>query len=210
MRDGALLTPSSPAEMEINLLSKAEDVRSQAMNQVGRHTFTIFMIPTFRVDTKREPLDEAIAESVKMALETAGYTVNLVDRVQEASGPCLVVQVDKLRNYLFSWLYPLGVVWGDMRLSLHLMQPDGQEIWDASTRGHGGLMLSLLYMSGFQTRVRSDLEANMNQVIDLVTSQEFESRLREGKQSTEHSRTNSTLHSRYQRVNGQPHFTTAN
>lgn len=64
-----------------------------------------------------------------------------------------------------------------MNLSLHLMSPNGTEIWKAYLKGHSGIMPSLLYMSGFQTRVTSDLTANINQAIEAISSDEFRNAL---------------------------------
>lgn len=171
--DEALLKPISPANLNLNLLSRAKDVRSQGVNQVGRHTISLLMIPGPMVTTETEHLDEGISRNVKAALELAGYSVRVVDHVEQARGPVLVVQIDDLRNYLFSWLYPIGVVWGKMELSLHLMNPDGRELWTGNTPGHGGVGGSLLYMAGFEGRVKNDLTANLNQVIEMVSSDEF-------------------------------------
>jgi hypothetical protein len=176
--DEALVRPMSPANLNLNLLSRAKDVRSQGVDQVGRHTITLLMIPGPTVTTETEHLDEGISRNVKAALELAGYSVRVVDHVDQARGPVLVVQIDDLRNYLFSWVYPIGVVWGKMELSLHLMNPDGSELWTGNAPGHGGFGGSLLYMAGFEGRVRRDLTANLNQVIEMVTSEEFKNAVR--------------------------------
>lgn len=176
--DADLLQPTSPTNMQITLLSKAKDVRTQAVDQVGRHTISLLMIPGPTVTTEREHLDEAIANSVKSALKKSGYSVSEVDKIDQSKSPVLVVQIDDLRNYLFSWIYPLGIVWGKMELSLHLMSPDGKELWKGNAEGHGGFMASFLYMSGFETRVQSDLRANLDQIIEMITSEEFKSVLK--------------------------------
>ena len=172
-----LRSVGAPADMEIYLLSEAKDVRNQAVNQVGRHTISFFMIPGPRVTTIREPLVDAVANNTRRAVEVAGYRVQMVDKLREADAPVLVVQIDDLRNYNFTWIYPLGICWGKMEVSLHLMSPQGETLWTANTRGHGGFMASLLYMSGFGTRVKSDMEHNMNQVIEIVSSAEFKNQL---------------------------------
>lgn len=104
----------------------------------------------------------------------------MVDHVDQARGPVLVVQIDDLRNYLFSWVYPIGIVWGKMELSLYLMNPDGKELWKGNAPGHGGFGGSFLYMAGFEGWVKSDLTANLNQVIEMVTSDEFKNAVRTG------------------------------
>jgi hypothetical protein len=65
-----------------------------------------------------------------------------------------------------------------MRLSVHVLTPDGTELWAGATEGHWGLMASLFYMAGFEMRVQSDLKANLNQIIAMVSSEEFKNQIR--------------------------------
>lgn len=174
-----LAKPTAPANFKVTLLSKARDVRDKPRDQVGRHFF-LFM-PGPQVTPEEERLDRAIPSNVKTAFEVSGYTVAMVDRLREATGPVVVVQIDDLRNYLHTGLfppYPLGVGWGKMRLSLHVLTPDGKELWTGPTEGHWGVMASLFYMSGFEMRVQSDLKVNLNQIIALISSEEFKKQLR--------------------------------
>lgn len=177
---GNLIKPTSPTDLEITMLSKAKDIRSQSPDQVGRHTASFLMIPGFTVTADKEHLDEAIAKRVKETLSSAGYAVSTVESLDQASGPVLVVQIDDLKNYLFSWLYPFAITWGKMELSLHLTTPEANELWQANLAGGSGVMPSFLYMSGFETRVASDLTSNMNQLITAVSSDEFRERLQNG------------------------------
>lgn len=172
-----LIIPKTATNIKLTMLTKAKDVRSQAVDQVGRHTISLLMIPGPTVTTEREHLDEAIASRVRSALTSSGFTVSIVDRLDQAKGPVLVIQIDELKNYLFSWLYPVGLVWGNMNLSLHLMSPDGKTLWNRDTDGHSGIMASLLYMSGFETRVTQDLTENVNQILEILVSDEFKNAL---------------------------------
>ncbi|MCX7113049.1 MAG: hypothetical protein NTX45_23620 [Proteobacteria bacterium] len=169
-----IIKPNTRTDSKLTILSKAKDARSQAPDQVGRHTISLLMVPGITVSAEpEEHLDEAIVNRLNESLSSVGYNVSLVDRVKDSNSPVLVVQIDDLRNYLFSWGYPLGIVWGKMELSLHLMSPHGTELWKANLEGHGGIMASLIYMSGFGTRVKSDLTANINQAIEAISSEEF-------------------------------------
>jgi hypothetical protein len=173
-----LAKPATPSGLKIALLSRANDIRSKPRDQVGRHTFSLVMLPAIQVTPEEGRLDRVISQNVSTALQVSGYTVTTVDKLRDATDPVVVVQIDDLRNYLFSWLYPIGVLWGRMELSLHLMTPEGKEIWKGTTEGHSGFMGSLFYMSGFETRVQSDLKANLNQIIAIVSSDEFRRQLR--------------------------------
>lgn len=178
VEDKDLAKPTDPANLTVSLLSRARDIRDKPRDQVGRQTVSLFMLPGPQVELEEGRLDRAISRNVKTALEISGYTVAMVDRLHEATGPVVVVQIDDLRNYLFSWLYPIGIIWGKMQLSLHVLAPDGRELWANTTEGHWGLMASLFYMSGFETRLQSDLKANLNQVIAMVSSEEFKKQIR--------------------------------
>ncbi len=173
-----IVKPDTQTDLKLTILAKAKDARLQAPDQVGRHTISLLMIPGGMVTSEpEEHLDEAIVNRLTESLTQVGYSVMHVDRAKDSMSPVLIVQIDDLRNYLFTWFYPLGIVWGKMNLSLHLMSPNGTEIWKAYLKGHSGIMLSLLYMSGFQTRVTSDLTANINQAIEAISSDEFRNAL---------------------------------
>jgi hypothetical protein len=176
VEDQDLERPTAPANLKVALLSKARDIRDKPRDQVGRHFFMFMPGPQVKPDEDR--LDRAIPKNVKTALEASGYSVTVVDRLREATGPVVVVQVDDLRNYLHTVVYPLGVGWGKMRLSVHVLTPDGKELWASATEGHWGLMASLFYMSGFEMRVQSDLKVNLNQIIAMVSSEEFKKQIK--------------------------------
>lgn len=174
--DDDLAKPAAPANLKVTLLSKARDIRDKPRDQVGRHFF-LFM-PGPQVRPEEERLDRAISRSVKTALEVSGYSVTTVDRLRDATGPVVVAQIDDLRNNLFIFPYPLATGWGKMRLSVHVLTPDGKELWAGATEGHWGVMASLFYMAGFEMRVQSDLKANLNQIIAMVSSEEFKKQIR--------------------------------
>lgn len=174
--DDDLAKPAAPANLKVTLLSKARDIRDKPRDQVGRHFF-LFM-PGPQVRPEEERLDHAISRSVRTALEISGYSVTMVDRLRDATGPVVVVQIDDLRNNLFIFPYPLAAGWGKMQLSVHVLTPDGKELWAGATEGHWGVMASLFYMAGFEMRVQSDLKANLNQIIALVSSEEFKKQIR--------------------------------
>jgi hypothetical protein len=138
------------------------------------------MIPGIMVESDRD-LAESIVSRLRESLTACGYQVSIVDRIDQSSDPVIVIQMDTLKNYLFSWIYPLGITWGNMQLSLYLMYPDGKEIWKATVEGSSGIMPSFLYMAGFESRVRDDLTTNVNQLIEVISSKEFQEQLKKAK-----------------------------
>lgn len=176
VEDEDLARPAAPANLKVTLLSKARDIRDKPRDQVGRHFF-LFM-PGPQVKPEEGRLDHAIAKNMKAVLEVSGYSVSTVDRLRDATGPVVVVQIDDLRNNLFIFPYPLATGWGRMRLSVHVLTPEGKELWAGATEGHWGVMASLFYMCGFELRVQSDLKSNLNQIMTMVSSEEFKKQIR--------------------------------
>lgn len=174
---GRLNSLQTANDMDITMLSKAVDARSGPSDKIGRHTISLLMIPGPSVFAEGTHLDEAVANHAITALKKAGYRVSTVFFLEDSEGPVLVVQIDDLRNYEFTWLYPIGVLWGKMDMTVLLMSPNGDTLWKAQTAGHGGMWGSFIYMTGFGTRVKSDLTANLNQIIEICSSSEFKQAL---------------------------------
>ena len=169
--------PWLPANLKMTLLSKARDIRDKPRDQVGRHFFMFMPGPQVKPDEER--LGSSHSQGREDHLEVSGYAVTIVDRLRDATGPVVVVQIDDLRNYLHTVVYPLGVGWGKMRLSVHVLTPDGKELWTSATEGHWGLMASLFYMSGFEMRVQSDLKVDYrNKMVVMVSSEEFKKQIK--------------------------------
>jgi hypothetical protein len=171
-----LIKPAVPAGLKVTLLARAWDVRNKPRNQVGRHMF--LGLPGPQVISENEQLDRAISRAVHAALEASGYSVTVVEHLREATGPVLVVQIDDLRNYLFALPWPLGWGWGQMQLSAYLVAQDGQKLTAAKALPNWGLMGSLFYMTGFGMRVESEITDNVNQIMTLISSDDFQQHLR--------------------------------
>ena len=168
-----LKEPAQKVDMEIVMLSEAIDVRPNPSDRVGKHTISVLMIPGPGVFTKGAHLDEAIAGHCRTALEKAGYRVSMVDYLEDGDGPVLTVQIRMVRNYSFTYLYPLGIVFGRAKLALALMSPGGEVLWEKQVKPHGGGMVSLLYISGFGTALKTELTAIFNDIAEIPTSDEF-------------------------------------
>ena len=184
IRERKLKLKGEPANTSIFLLSKAVDARKKPTDRVGKHLITFFMIPgPHVVAAGGVHLDEAVANHTKTALETAGYTVTTVDHIEDALGPVLVVQIDDWRNYNYGWIWPIAFIWGKMNATVLLVSPQEDMIWKAQTKGHGGYWMNLVPW-GFGMRVKSDLTANLNQIIEICSSNEFKDALRQAQAST--------------------------
>jgi len=173
--DYQLTKPPVPSDIKVTLLSKARDIRDKPRNQIGRHFFIV--LPGPQVEPREGPLDRDIPKAVQQALEVAGYTVTMVDRLHDAPGPVVVAQIDDLRNYSFAF-YPLGIGRGRMQLSLHVVTSDGKELWSGKTNPNGGMIISGFYMSGFITRIHQDLKDSLNQIVAMASTEEFKKHIR--------------------------------
>jgi len=182
IRERKLKLKGEPAATSIFLLSKAVDARKKPSDRVGKHLITLFMIPGPHVVAESVHLDEAVANHTKTALEIAGYTVTMVDRIEDALGPVLVVQIDDLRNYNYAYLWPISFIWGKMDTTVLIVSSQEEPLWKAQTKGHGGYWMNLVPW-GFGMRVKSDLTANLNQIIEICTSNEFKDELRQAQTS---------------------------
>lgn len=155
---------TTPSPKSLSVLQKATVTRNVQGDRVGRHTFTIFMIPTFPVHAEGR-LDAAVGSLLIDALRQAGYDVKVVQQLGQTNEPVLALQVDSIRNYLFSWLYPIGITFGRATCTPTLFAPDGTVLWQGSICSGGGGSPSLLYMCGFDTSIKSEMTAVLRDVI---------------------------------------------
>lgn len=158
---------------ELIMLSKATDARKTPSDQVGRHTISVFMIPGPGVFTSCGHVEDVIAAHSKVGLEKAGYSVSTVEHLEDANGPVLTVQINYIRNYCFTWLYPLGVTFGKMQLSLVLFNQEKNVLWKTDLKSRSGFMPSAFYMSGFGTATKMQVTASVEEIMAACTSPEF-------------------------------------
>lgn len=165
------------------MLAKATDARNNPSDQVGRHTISVFMIPGPGVYASGGHVENVIAAHCKTGLERAGYTISTVEHLEEANSPVLAVQINYIRNYCFTWLYPLGITFGKMKLSLVLFNPQKEVIWKSDLQSRSGFMPSLIYMSGFGVATKTQVTASVREIMDVCTSPNFIAALDRGKGS---------------------------
>lgn len=162
--------------VKLSVLAKATDARENASDQVGRHTISVFMIPGPGVFSGGGHLDDAVGQVAIKGLREAGYTVSVVNDIAESGGPTLGIQMDMIRNYSFTWLYPLGLTFGKTQLSPVLFGSDGSVLWQGKATG-SGFCPSLLYICGFTTAIKSEMTGAMKEIVTQLGSQEFRAAL---------------------------------
>ena len=164
IKASALPRISEPKPQSLCVLKEATDARKNKSDHVGRHTFTVFMIPTISVES-REPLGKEVGKVFTEALTQSGYEVRQVAALDEADGPVLVIQVDSFRNYLFSWLWPLGLTGGRAKLTPYVFGSDGKVLWKGEPCVAWGGCPSAAYMAGFETTVKMEMSSIMRDVV---------------------------------------------
>ena len=162
----------NPTPKNLTVFSEAKDGRRNKSDQVGRQTFTVFAIPTFGVFSEDQV--EMIAGALFVeALKQSGYEVNIIEKLGEAKGPVLAVQVDSMHNYLYSWFYPLGITVGRAQMTPMLLDKEGKTLWKGYPCAGWGGCPSLLYMCGFDTSINSEMTTILTKIMYQLNNQEF-------------------------------------
>ena len=173
IRLGNLPEPTSQVRGKIAMLSKAADARKTPSDKIGRHTISLLMIPGPGVYSQGEHVEDVVAGHCRTGLEKVGYSVETVNSVDATNAPVLVPQINLIRNYSFTWLWPLGLTFGKMRLSLVLYGTNNQVVWKKDLSGKSGFMASLVYISGFGTAVKTEMTGSVKEVMKVCASPEF-------------------------------------
>lgn len=163
----------NPHPENLTVLAQATDARrGYKVDQVGRHTFTVFMIPTFAVHSEAA-LGKEVGGVFVNALKESGYKVEVVDSIADASGPVLTLQIDSINNYLFSWLYPLGLTFGKAQFTPVLFGEDDKILWNGKPTSAWGGCPSLVYMCGFETSIKTEVSSILRNIIEQLNTPEF-------------------------------------
>lgn len=97
-------------------------------DEIGRNTFTVFGIPTFRLYS-RTRLENQMMVNVKETLDDAGFNITYNQY------PRLEVVIDDFYFYNYTWLFPFYLFWGKMALSMNLKNEEEQVIWSEKVGG---------------------------------------------------------------------------
>jgi hypothetical protein len=125
-----LISPPSPlgAGAEVRVASAAEGIP----DPIGHPTVTVFAIPAGDVRLEQGP--ERVMESVSKALEFAGYRP--VAASERPGAPVLVCRVTQMEFKNYTWFMPMIHTWGDIALSLSLVDEAGQPRWQRDYTGN--------------------------------------------------------------------------
>jgi hypothetical protein len=106
---------------EVRLAGAAEGVPET----IGHHTVTVFAIPAGDLHLQRGPED--LMKAIAGALESAGYRP--IAAAEPPGEPVLVCQVTRMEFKNYTWFMPLIKTWGDIELSLSLVDGEGRARW---------------------------------------------------------------------------------
>ena len=163
---------SEPKPQSLCVLTDATDARKKKSDHVGRQTFSVFMIPTFSVQSE-DPLGKEVGKVFSEALTQSGYEVKPVATLDEADGPVLAIQVDSFRNYLFAWLWPLGLTGGRAELTPVVFDSEGKVLWKGEPCVGWGGCPSVAYMAGFETSVKMEMTSIMRDAVAQFSTPAF-------------------------------------
>lgn len=108
---------------------KAQDVPTV----IGRGTITVFAIPADSIQLDPEHGAAQIMDGVREALRSAGYTP--VACADPPAGPFLTARITKAHFRNYTWLMPVILTWGTLRMSVVLAAPDGGTLWQRDYEG---------------------------------------------------------------------------
>lgn len=96
--------------------------RILSSDEVGRNTFTLFGIPTYRVYS-RTGLEKQMMTNVKETLVEAGFDIN------HDNYPRLEIIINDFYFYNYTFFFPLYFFWGRTSLSVNLKDENDQILW---------------------------------------------------------------------------------
>ena len=143
---------------------------SKSSNVVGKHTFTLFAIPLVPINSDT-PIDEAVAEAVVDAMETANYNVILMDE-PPADAPYLTGTVKKFRYWSYMWLWPLMIEGGAIKYELSIVKGQGEPIWTSSFKASAGMPM-LIGAGGYNGMIKRSMTNLVGQIKDAAMTEEF-------------------------------------
>jgi hypothetical protein len=133
-----ILRPIAPVREgpELAVAQAAEGVP----DTIGYGTVSVFAIPAIPVRFSDPDPPARIMESVRQALRVAGYKP--VRAAEPPAGPVLRCRISEMRFRNYTWLMPAIQTWGNIRLTLALVDKGEKTLWHKDYEGrysHGGV-----------------------------------------------------------------------
>jgi len=167
-----LKQPEQKAEGTLLVGDLARNVRKEAPNLIGYHTFTVLGLRTVPIRPASPPgMQDAMTEHIKKALRTTGYEVKVVPPGIKQNVPILRGEIHKFWFSSYWWFWPVTMVGGDIKLQLILESPEGKRLWEKECKGGGFMVLPSFANVDFL--VRDAATKICNQVVESISSDEF-------------------------------------
>lgn len=165
-------TPTRQFSETLSMKSPAADLRTER-DRIGRATVTVFAITSGSIRTKG-PVEEEVANEVKLALEAGGYRVELVREEMPAQGssPLVKVAIKEFWFTNYNWFWPLVPTGGDVEIAITVESAAGQQMFERSFKGSGN-SLCLTGHCAFDTATKKAITDIGQQIRDAVKSEEF-------------------------------------
>lgn len=146
---------------------------------IGKHTFTVFAIPTTTINThEKTPLKQSFEKAVREALEAAGF--ELVEASEApANAPLLRGEVNACWWWSYMWFWPFTIQGGENKVTLFLEDPDGAVLWKHEfSRIQPGMAFGGAY--AFDLMIKWSMTKLLQDIVRECSSGEFKAALSGG------------------------------
>lgn len=182
LRTNELAPPKEPAQGRVLLLNQAGD-QYPGSPQLGKAVWTAFKAELGAISSDVPP-KEKVVHLTKVALEKAGYEVQIVTEKEAGAhlDPVLHVNIDQFAYEMWGYWYPYVPIEGRISVVFALQSPDGRQLDGKVLTAEGKESCWFGWCaSALETAMAHNLTKIMNQFIDWTAERSFRSSLIQAK-----------------------------
>lgn len=142
--------------------------------KVGRHTITVFAIPTIPIHAKG-PVKDAFNKAVASALSSANYDVEFEDGPPSGES-WLKGDVTKFSYWSYMWFWPIMFEGGTIRYELVLNDENGDAVWSKKFKA-GSFWVTIGGAYGYNKKIRKAMTRLLRDIEEATSSDEFQAAL---------------------------------
>lgn len=151
----------------INIAEKANGLDG---SKVGWGRITPFAIPIVPIYIKGDESVDLMS-NISEALVLSGYIANTVLAEDESNpSPTLHALVNKKRYSNYTYFAPLVPTWGSMDVTLSLVKPDGETVWEHNFKAGG---FTMNFFNGYDIASKKSMTKILNQMVVAFSSDVF-------------------------------------
>ena len=161
--------PQSQAMNKTVYVKKTE--YNGANTTVGNHTWTVFALSGPAILASRQ-VDERVTKAVHDAYTAAGYTV--LDAVEAPANAVIVTPtLLKFHYWSYSWLWPIFIDGGGIRLDVMVESKPGKTLWQKSYDA-SSFWVTPVACYGFDGKIKGNLTEIVGKIAEDAKSQEVQ------------------------------------